>query len=141
MSAKTDYLEQKILDHVLNKVTLTSPTTYVALYTAAPGETGGGTEVSGGGYARQIVYENANASTPRWNLAAAEAGGGYVVDNAQDIVFPTATADWGTIVAAAILDAATAGNMLYYGSLAANKTVGQGDTFKFAAGDLDIIER
>jgi hypothetical protein len=49
----SDYLEDAVLDHVFRNTALTSPTTvYVALYTATPSDAGGGTEVSGGSYAR-----------------------------------------------------------------------------------------
>jgi hypothetical protein len=56
MAGKSDYLENKILDHVLRNTAYTSPTTvYVGLYTAAPTDAGGGTEVSGNGYAREAA--------------------------------------------------------------------------------------
>ena len=48
MGAKTDYLEDKIIGHMFRGAPYTAPTTlHVALFTAAPGETGGGTDVSG----------------------------------------------------------------------------------------------
>lgn len=47
--AKSDYLENKILDHVLNNTSYTSPTTvYFALFTSNPAEDGSGSEVLGG---------------------------------------------------------------------------------------------
>ena len=50
----TNFLETEILDHVFAGAAYTAPSTkYLALFTGAPGETGGGTEVSGGGYARR----------------------------------------------------------------------------------------
>ncbi|MDQ6989209.1 MAG: hypothetical protein Q9M19_04940 [Mariprofundaceae bacterium] len=105
---------------------------YVALYTAAPGETGGGTEVSGGSYAR-VLY---NPSDTNWNAASA---GNGLTDNANDIVFPAPTANWGSIVATAILTRSTGGDMLLYGNLGTAKTVNNGDPApKFAAGALDI---
>lgn len=141
MSAKSDFLEQKLIDHVYNQVSYAATvTTYVALFTAAPGETGGGTEVSGGAYARVLVNPNSGIA-PKWNLAVADGGsGGYLVDNANDITFPTATANWGTVTHVATKDAAAAGNFLHYGALTASKTVNTDDIFKFAAGALDIIE-
>ena len=52
----TNFLETEILDHVFAGAAYTAPSTkYLALFTGAHGETGGGTEVSGGGYARQTV--------------------------------------------------------------------------------------
>jgi hypothetical protein len=101
---KTNFLEGKLVEHVLRNVSYTSPTTvYVGLFTVAPGEAGGGTEVSVGAYARQAV------------TFGAQSGG--LCSNSGDILFPVATADWGTILAMAIFDALTTGNMLYYGLL------------------------
>jgi hypothetical protein len=125
MAAISDYYENKIIDHMLRAQAFTPPSTiYLALYTVAPTDAGGGTEVSGGGYARQS-----------FTLTAASAGAS---SNSADITFPTATADWGTIVAVGIFDTATAGNLLMWANLTASKTVNSGDTFKINAGDLDI---
>jgi hypothetical protein len=125
MAAISDYYENKIIDHMLRAQAFTPPSTiYLALYTVAPTDAGGGTEVSGGGYARQAI-----------TLSAASAG---ATSNSADITFPTATADWGTIVAVGIFDISTGGNLLWYGNLTQSKTVNNGDTFKINAGDLDI---
>ena len=120
-----DYYENKILDHMLRAQSFTPPTTvYVALYTVAPSDSGGGTEVSGGSYARQPVTFSA-------------ASGGSIT-NSADITFPQATADWGTIVAVGLFDASTAGNLLWYGNLTTSKTVNSGDIFKISAGNLTV---
>jgi hypothetical protein len=140
MSAMSDYLEQKLLDHLMNGVAYSTPQKWIALYTAAPGEAGGGTEVSGGSYARQRVYDYGGGS-PAWAQATSEGGGGYVVDNGDDIDFPTATAAWGVVSDVAIKDASTGGNFLLYGSLSSPKTIGLGDTFSFPAGSLDAVFR
>lgn len=126
----SDYLEDALLDHVLNATAFTSPTTlYVALYTAAPSDSGGGTEVTGGSYARVSVTANTT------NFPAASGG---AAANGTAITFPTATADWGTVVAFGILDASSGGNLLLWADLTANKTVSSGDTASFAIGDLDV---
>lgn len=125
MAEFTDYLEDKIIDHMLRNQAYTPPeTVYLALFTAAPGDAGGGTEVSGGSYARQDV-----------GLAAASGGAS---SNSADITFPAATADWGTVTHVALMDALTAGNMLMHSPLDASKAVNNGDTFKINAGDLDV---
>lgn len=130
--SKSDYLENKLLDHVLGGAIYTRPVTvYVALYTVAPTDAGGGTEVSGGSYARVAVTNNAT----KWPAAS-----GGAKSNGQEITFPTATASWGEAVAFAILDAASAGNFMYWGDLTTPKTIGNGDTAKFGVGDLDITE-
>ena len=130
--SKSNFLEDKILDHVLGGGDYTRPATvYVALYTAAPSDAGGGTEVSGGDYARAAVTNN----SANWPAAS-----GGSKSNGADITFPQATAGWGTVVAAGILDNSTGGNLLYYGNLTASKTVNAGDTLRFPAGNLAITE-
>ena len=120
----TNFLETEILDHVFAGAAYTAPgTKYIGLFTAAPGETGGGTEVSGNGYTRKsIAFATSGATTS--NNAAVE--------------FPTATGSWGTITHVGIFDAATSGNLMVYATLTASKTVASGDVFRVPSGDLDI---
>jgi hypothetical protein len=125
MAEFTDFMENKIIDHMLRNQSYTPPATvYVALFTTAPSDAGGGTEVSGGSYARQPVA-----------LAAASGGAS---ENSADITFPTATANWGTITHLALMDALTGGNMLMHSPLDESKTINNGDTFKINAGALDV---
>lgn len=126
MSAMTDYLENAIGNHILRNISYTSPSTlWCGLFTTAPTDAGGGTEVSGGSYARvQVTFSNPST--------------GLFV-NSSDINFPQATANWGTIVAFAIFDGSgSSANMLIYGNLSSPKTVNQGDQFRFLAGNLQI---
>jgi hypothetical protein len=130
--SKSDYLENKSLDHVLGGGDYTRPgTVYIALYTAAPTDAGGGTEVTGGSYARVAVTNNAT------NWPAASPGS---KQNGTAFTFPQATANWGTVVAFGILDAASGGNLLYWGDLTASKTVENGDTAEFAVSGITITE-
>ncbi len=120
----SNYLENKVLLHVFGATAYTAPATlYVGLFTSNPGEAGGGTEVSGGSYARQTA-----AFTVTGNAAA----------NTAAVEFPTASASWGTITYAALFDASSGGNMLAYGGLATSKTIDSGDVFRIPAGDFDI---
>lgn len=122
-----DYLENKLLDHWLGRTSFTMPANVrVGLFTAAPGEAGGGTEVSGGSYARQSV-----------TIDAAAAG---ATQNSAEILFPLATANWGTITHFAIFDATTGGNMLCHGPLTASKVINTGDQFRFPLGALDFAQ-
>ena len=124
MSAFSNYLENKILLHVLSNTAYTSPATvYLGLHTADPTDAGTGTEVSGGSYARQSF-----ASTISGNAAS----------NTSAIEFPTATATWGTVGWVAVWDNLTGGNLLFHGALTASKTIASGDVFRVPAGDLDI---
>ena len=128
----SDDLENEILDHILGGADYARPATvYVALYTVAPTDAGGGTEVTGGSYARVAVTNNAT----NWPAAASGAKA-----NGTAFAFPTATASWGTVVAFGIFDAATVGNLLYWGDLTVSKVVGSGDTASFAIGDIDITQ-
>jgi len=119
----SDYLENKLLDHFLGTATYTKPTTvYIALYTVAPSDAGGGTQVTGGSYARQTATFSAAASGTTSNTANIDFAG-----------MPAATT-----VAIGVFDALTSGNLLLWGTLTANKTTDAGDTLRIATGDLDI---
>lgn len=120
----SNYLETKILDHVFGGTSYTAPSTlYLALYTADPSDTGGGTECSGGSYARQTVTFTTSGDT---------------TSNSAAVEFPTATADWGTVVAVGVFDASTAGNLMAYAGLTTDKLIETNDVFRIPAGDLDI---
>ena len=130
--SKSDFLENELLDHVLGNAAYTAPASvYIALFTAAPSDTGGGTEATGGSYARVTVTNNAT----NWPAAS-----GGAKSNGTEIAFAEATASWGTVVAFGIFDAVTAGNLLYWADLTTTKVIDSGDTAKFAVGDLDITE-
>lgn len=125
----SNYVEAAILNHFLGRSTYTPPATlYVALFSVAPSDTGGGTELSGGGYARAAIA----TGTSTWS-APSTAG---VSDNINQIAFPQATAAW-TVNAIGIFDAATGGNLTWYGTIA-TVTVNSGQTATIAAGALDV---
>lgn len=137
MSALADYAEQRVLNFLFNNNSdsFSAPATWLALYTSTPTDTGGGTEVSGGAYARQRVYPSTSGSTPKWTAAAdtSTPSGAKIIKNANTITFPQATANWGSVKASAIFDASTSGNLLWWGTLTATKTIQQGDTLEFSA--------
>lgn len=136
MSALSNYLEDKWLRMLSGGAAFTPPATYVALFTAAPSDSGGGTEVSGGSYARVQVNQD-GATQPYWNTPVDD-GGPQLIDNNGAITFPQATGNWGTVVAVGVYDAATGGNLLYHGTLTTSKTIETNDTFIFDDGDLDL---
>ena len=132
MSNASDYLEDNIVKHLFRTGSFTKPTVLaVALFTAAPSDSGGGTEVSGGSYARVSV----NPLDANW---AATSGTNGQTSNVAAINFGTASASWGTITHFAIFDATSGGNMLVWGALTASKTVGSGDAFQIPAGSAVI---
>lgn len=133
-NAASDYLENELLDHVLGNASFTSPGTslYVALFhgTAAGVLTNleAGTltdEITLGGYTRTQVAFNAAASGS--------------INNNGAVTFPTATANYdGAVTCIAIMDATSAGNVLFYGELTVAKTVTTGDTFQIADTNLTV---
>ena len=128
MGSFANFWENEVLDHLFGKGSYTPPTIYVGLSTADPGDDAAGlAEPSGNGYAR------VSTSGSDWNAAS-----GGSIDNANDITFPQASGNWGTLTHFALFDAATSGNMLAHGSLGTSKSISSGDTAKFAAGDLDV---
>jgi hypothetical protein len=120
----SDYLETVYLNWLRGTATTPPSTLYLALFTVAPTDAGGGTEVTGGAYARQVVTFGAPS-------------GGQIVSSA-DVVFPEAAANWGTVVACAVFDAATAGNQLAQGPLASSATINTGTVYKLLAGQVTL---
>ena len=104
-------------------------TIYVALFTAAPTDAGGGTEVTGGSYARKAVTNNPT----NWPAAA-----GGVKSNGVVITFVTPTGAWGTVTHFALMDAASAGNQIANGALTVPRAIAIGDVPAFAAGTLAV---
>jgi len=120
----TNFLETKILEHVFTNTPYTPPPTiYLGLFLDEPDESGSGTEVSGGSYQRMAVPLTVSGNT---------------VTNDDIVEFPTATSNWGTIVAGALFDAATNGNMLVVAPLQQARVIETGDVFRLPLGDLTI---
>jgi hypothetical protein len=144
MGAKSDYLENKLIDFIFRGQSYTPPATlYVALLTAAPSDAGGGTEVSGGSYARVGVTASlANfAGTQSAGSTTASSGTGGTTSNNGAITFPAPTANWGSVTHWGIYDASSGGNLLYYAPLTTPKTINNGDAApSFAAGALTVQE-
>ncbi len=121
----TTVLADKLLDHIFKTTPYTAEDTYLALFTVTPGDAGGGTEVTGGSYAREEITA--------WDVAASGAS-----ENTNPVTFTQATGSWGTVVAFAIMSAVTAGNMNIWAAVDASKSVSSGETASWAAGALDI---
>jgi len=129
MSSFSDYTENLVLKWLLTTNSATRPTAwYVGLFTAAPSDTGGGTEVTGNAYARVAtgtISVSGTSPTTATNSAAIEfaaASGG----------------NWGTVTHAAIFDASTSGNMLAWAALTTSRTINNGDVFRIPASSLTV---
>jgi hypothetical protein len=129
MAEMSNYLENALLNGTLNATTFTAPAAvYVALFTTDPTDANTGTEVSTSGtaYSRTAV-----------TFATASGTSGSVASNA-DCTFPQATSSWGTVGWIGIMDASTAGNLLYHTALDVSKTIDSGDIFKIASASLTV---
>jgi hypothetical protein len=120
----TNYLENAVMDHVFGAGTFAKPGRHVALFTGAPGEAGGGTEVSGTNYARIAASFTVSGSAPTQATTASA------------LEYATAGSAWGTVTHAAVFDAATGGNMLAFAVLAEAKPISSGDVFRIPASNL-----
>lgn len=129
--AKSNYLERKILDHALGTTTYTKPSAvYVSLHTANPADDASGAEVSGGSYARQAAT---------FSAATTDGGGASTAITSAALNWtnlPTAT-----VTHVGIYDAATSGNLLYYGALSSSKSITSGDNFTINTGSLVVQEQ
>jgi hypothetical protein len=127
MSSLSDYSEKLLLDWLMTSGSAPRPTNwFVALYTAEPIDSGGGTEISGSSYARQSV-----------TFGAATSGSGTTT-NTNTVNFTAGGGDWGTVTHIGIFDAVTSGNLLWYGSLAASRVINDGDTLQFSVGNINL---
>lgn len=119
----TQYLENKIVDHILGTATYTKPSAvYVALFTTLPTKTTSGTEVTGGSYARQSAAFTASVAGLSSNSA-----------NINFTSMPTCV-----VVGVGVYDSSTTGNLLFFSPLDTTRSVTAGDTFRISTGDLDI---
>lgn len=141
MGAMSDYLENKLIDQIFRNTAYTFPTTlYFGLLTAAPSDTGGGTEVSGNNYARVAVTASTTnfAGTQSAGSTTASSGTGGTTSNNGAINFPTPSGTWGTVTHFGIYDASTSGNLLFWGALTTSKTINTNDVVSFAAAALTV---
>lgn len=134
----SNYLRENLLDEVFGGDNF-SPTAEleIGLSTSEPNDDDTNVEEpTGNDYARVVVD---NDSTT-WNSASTTDGatpdGITQKTNATEIEFPQATGAWGTVSHFVIYD--DADNLLGWGELVTPKTIEDGDTARFAEGDLTI---
>jgi len=124
MSGFTNYLENAVMNHVFGGSPYTAPSNvYLALFTVTPSDAGGGTEVSSGGYSREVV-----------SLGSVIDG---AISNSSIISFTATGGDFGTIVATGLYDASTFGNLLTWAPITP-ATINDGDTLSFAIGSVAV---
>ena len=126
-SGKTTVHQNDVLDHFVGGTVKGTTTGYLALFSVAPTEGSGGTELTvANGYAREDAL-----------LQAAAAG---VATNGTTAVTFSATGTWSAIVGHAIMNASTAGAMLYYQDTVSGPTLENGDSYEFAISAITVNE-
>lgn len=125
MSAMSDYLELKFLDHFTGTASTSAPSAvYLGLATASFNDDASGTELTGNNYSRKAI-----------TFASASSGS---IANNNSVEFDSATGSWGSVTHFAIFDATSSGNMLFHGAFTSGKTIATGDILKVASGQLTI---
>lgn len=124
MANASNILENYLLNSIFGNAGYSANMT-VKLYTSAPNDTGGGTEVTGGSYAAATVTNNVT------NFPNATTG---TISNATAITFAQATAGWGTITHFGVFNSAA--ELVVWGALDVAKTVATNDVFSFAPNQL-----
>lgn len=140
MSSATNNVENSLVDFLF-RAQAYSPdaTAYFALFTSATDDAGGGTEVTGGSYARvALAYSATNFTNTQNSGTGASTGTGGATSNAVTINFPLATADWGTITHWAIMSASSAGSMRFHGALSASRIISTGGQASFPPGSFTM---
>jgi len=117
LSQLSDYLENALLNAVLRNTPYISPAkVYVGLFTTDPTDADTGSEVAGGAYVRQVASFTAPVDGQ--------------TSNSNEVLFPIAMANWGTITHIGLYDAAAEGNLLWHGPLEFQKTIDISSQFK-----------
>jgi len=117
-----------VLNAVLQNSTYTGPAAlYAALYSTAPTGNTTGTELSGSGYARQVVT---------FATATSNSAGSAAVSNVA-VTWGPATADWQPARAVAITDASTSGNIISFQTIA-QRNVLNGGSLTIGTGNLSV---
>jgi hypothetical protein len=140
MAAMSDYLENKIIDHIFRATAYTMPAAiYMSLHTSNPLDAASGTEVSGNNYARAALAPSTSnwGNTQNSGTAASSGTGGQTL-NKGIITFPIPSGSWGTVTHFAIWDASSAGNMLFHGALTVSKTISTSDVVTFPVDTLSV---
>jgi hypothetical protein len=134
MTAASNYLENRVLDHVLKNTAFSQPSNlFLALFNNTSTNTSANLE------AGTLTDETSTSGTAygRKAIAFSAASGGSSASSAT-VTFDAATASWGTITHVAVMDASTGGNVLFWGAVTTAKTIDTGDTFQVTSGNLTI---
>jgi hypothetical protein len=139
--SKSFYLSKKVVELYLGGVAFSAPANvYLALCTTTPTDASTGTSITETDYASYARTQigTGNNQTDAWNAATGSTTA--TVTNKNAITCPTATgASTNPILAVAVCDAATVGNLLIWGTVTST-AIANGDTPKMNASALSDVE-
>ena len=121
----TYQLANQLANATLRNQSYTSPgNVYAALYSTAPTVSTSGTEITGNGYARvQATFSNP--------------ANGSITTSGTITIGPCTGNNWPTVVSFGVVDASTAGNIMYFKNISA-RNIAVGDSFVIDSGNLTI---
>lgn len=128
---KSNVSKQMTLNFLCRNQSVIQPTQlYLALYSTNPTDADVGTEANYEGYQRQAI-----------TFGPPTLSGGYaVIQNSAAVQFAVVPNASGNIAFAALRTAATGGDLVYYGSLAATYQLSQGVQPIIPIGSLSVSE-
>jgi len=132
MSSASNYLEEALLNHILNNVAYTSPTT---VYVGLVDDTATEADLESGDLTNEITGYTGDRKAVSFT-SPTQVSGKATVENDVEITFEDMPAT--TIAFAIVTDSATAGNILYHSAPTQIKTANAGDTYKIEVGDLTV---
>jgi hypothetical protein len=134
MSAASNYLENKVLDHVLTATTYTAPASrFLGLFVNTSGNAAANLEA--GTLTDEVTTSSSAYIRKAVTFSAASSG---TSATSATVTFDAATANWGSITHVAVMDAVSGGNVLFWGAVTTSKTIETGDTFQVSAGNLTV---
>lgn len=117
-------LANQLIDATVGNVSFTIPTaSYVSLYSTSPNAVSTGTEIVGNGYSRQSATFTAAANAATASNVA--------------VNFSCTGNNWPLVRAVGVMDASTAGNLLYYSAIPSRNIV-VGSTLTFDSGTITL---
>lgn len=127
MAAFSNYMEDAITAWINGTTFPSAPTnTYVQLYSQDPTDAGSATGA---------LYTRVTYAASGWTRGT---GGAGTLSNTNTITMQSSAGSAATASHFAVFDAATSGNLLFYGALSASKSIAVGDEVKFNALQLTL---
>lgn len=133
MSDFTAYIEAQIANWMTQDTQMDTPPSniYVGLHTAAPGNSpDGSTEVSATDYSRL------STAPADWTVLSGD--GPTTFENANELLFPAAQNNWGTISHVTLWDSSSGGNAIAKYAVSSSKSIDTNDEARFPANDLSF---